>query len=254
MNGLVHCSSRHEEPPMATLSDAARPPDVSPRGGWPGPRGNFLLGCLRAFRRDQLSFLRDLRRAHGDYVRIPTVPGYDIYLLADPAAVEHVLVKNYKNYRKPEFLTEPVRLLLGNSLFSSEGDFWLRQRRLAQPAFLRGAVARLAAPMTAAVEGLTRTWEAAPDGRTLDVVSEMMRLVLEIAGATLFGADMAASADAVGAAERDIFALVRHRMNNPLSAPLWVPTRLNRAYRAAKGLLDDVVLRVIKARRRSGPA
>jgi cytochrome P450 len=209
---------------------------------------------LREFRRDQLHFLRAVWRAHGDYVRIPTVPGYDIYLLADPAAVEHVLVKNYKNYRKAEFMNEPVRLLLGNGLFSSEGDFWLRQRRLAQPAFLRGAIARLAAPMTAAVEGLTRTWQAAPDGRTLDIVSEMMRLVFEIAGATLFGADVAASADAIGAAERDIFALVRHKMDNPLSAPLWVPTRRNRAYRAAKRLLDHVVLRVIESRRRSGPA
>src|SRR6516164_6684640 len=254
MNEPVHCSSRHEEPPMATLSDAARPPDVSHRRGWPGPRGHFLLGCLRAFRRDQLSFLRDLRRTHGDYVRIPTVPGYDIYLLAEPAAVEHILVKNYKNYRKPEFLIEPVRLLLGNGLFSSEGDFWLRQRRLAQPAFLRGAIVRLAAPMAAAVEGLSRTWEAASDGRTLDTVSEMMRLVLDIAGATLFGADVAAGADAIASAERDIFSLVRHKMDNPLSAPLWVPTRRNRAYRAAKGLLDDVVLRVIESRRRSGPA
>jgi hypothetical protein len=39
------------------------------------------------------------------------VPGFDVYFLADPAAVEHVLVKNPKNYRKPEFLTGPVRLL-----------------------------------------------------------------------------------------------------------------------------------------------
>jgi cytochrome P450 len=239
---------------MATLSDATKPPEVLHRRDWPGPRGHFLLGCLREFRLDQLNFLRDLRRTHGNYVRIPTVPGYDIFLLADPAAVEHILVKNYKNYRKPEFLNEPVRLLLGNGLFSSEGDFWLRQRRLAQPAFLRNAVVRLAAPMTAAVESLILTWEAAPHGRTLDIVSEMMRLVLEIAGATLFGADVAAGADAIGAAERDIFAMVRHRMDNPLSAPLWVPTRRNRAYRAAKGLLDDVVLRLIESRRRSRPA
>jgi cytochrome P450 len=239
---------------MATFGQAPKRPEGFHQPSWPGPRGNFLFGCLRAFRRDQLNFLRDLRQTYGNYVRIPTVPGYDIYLLADPAAVEHVLVKNYKNYRKPEFLTGPVRLLLGNGLFTSEGDFWLRQRRLAQPAFLRGAVVRLAAPMTAAVEGLTRTWQAAPDGRTLDMVSEMMRLVLEIAGATLFGADVATSADAIAAAERDIFALVRHKMDNPLSAPLWVPTRLNRAYRAARRLLNDVVFRVIESRRAGGPA
>ena len=115
-------------------------------------------------------------------------------------------------------------------------------------------MSRSAAPMTAAVDGLVRAWEAAPDGRTVDIVPEMMRLVLHIAGATLFGADLGANADALGAAQRDIFALVRHRMNNPLAAPLWMPTRLNRAYRRGKALLDGVVLRVIESRRRRAPA
>jgi cytochrome P450 len=214
----------------------------------------LLFGCLREFRRDQLNFLRDTWRTHGDHVRIPTVPGYDVYFLADPAAIEHVLVKNHKNYRKPAFLTGPVRLLLGNGLFTSEGDFWLRQRRLSQPAFLRGAIVRLAASMTAAADDLLRTWEAAPDGRPVDIVPEMMRLVLHIAGATLFGNDLAGDADALGAAQRTIFEMVRHKMDNPLSLPLWVPTRRNRNFRRARGVLDGVVLRVIESRRRSGPA
>ncbi len=239
---------------MAAAGEALKRPEVSHRQRWPGPRGRFLFGCLREFRRDQLNFLRTIHRTHGDYVRIPTVPGFDVYFLADPAAIEHVLVKNHKNYRKPAFLTTPVRLLLGNGLFTSEGDFWLRQRRLSQPAFLRGAIVRLAAPMTAAAEDLIRTWQAAPDGRTVDIVPEMMRLVLHIACATLFGTDAGSDADAIGAAQRDVFALVRHRMDNPLAAPLWVPTRLNRTYRKAKALLDRVVLRVIESRRRSGPA
>jgi len=239
---------------MAPFGDTARRAEASRRRNWPGPRGQFLFGCLREFRRDQLSFLRDLQRTYGDYVRIPTVPGYDVYLLSDPAAVEHVLVRNYKNYRKPEFLIGPIRLLLGNGLFSSEGDLWLRQRRMSQPAFVRGSVVRVAAGMTEAVERLTKEWEAAPDGRTLDVASEMMRLVLEIAGATLFGADLATCADAVAAAERDIFALVRYKMDNPLSAPLWFPTRFNRAYRSARRLLDGVVQRLIESRRESGSA
>jgi cytochrome P450 len=238
---------------MVALDKAPVEPRTAQQS-WPGPRGNFLWGCLPEFRRDQLAFLREVWRTHGDHVRIPTVPGYSIYVLADPVAVEHVLVKSYKNYRKAEFITGPIRLLLGNGLFSSEGDFWLRQRRLAQPAFLRGAVVGMAASMTAAVDRTIRTWEAAPDGRTLDIVAETMRLVFEIAGATLFGADVAASADDIAAAERDIFAMVRHKMDNPLSAPLWMPTRLNRAYRAAKRRLDEVVFGIIEARRQKGPA
>jgi cytochrome P450 len=213
-----------------------------------------LFGCLREFRRDQLSFLREMQRIHGDYVRVPTLPGYSIYLVADPAAVEHILVRNYKNYPKAEFIVRPVRMVLGNGLFSSEGDFWLRQRRLSQPAFVRSAILRLAPSMTKAVEGLIHKWEAGPDGQVLDLVSEMMRLILEIAGTTLFGADVAASNDAINAAERDTFAMVRHILDNPLAAPLWVPTRLNRKYKRAKRFLDDVVIRVIESRRRQGPA
>jgi len=240
---------------MATLSEAPKRREVLHRQSWPGPRrSNFLFGCLRPFQRDQLNFLRDMWRTYGDYVRIPTVPGYDVYFLADPAAIEHVLVKNHKNYRKAEFLTGPIRLVIGNGLFTSEGDFWLRQRRLSQPAFLRGAVVRLAAPMTSAVDGLIQTWETAPDGRSVDMVTEMTRLVLHIAAATLFGADVGPDADAIGTGQRAIFDLVRHKMDNPLTAPLWVPTRRNRAFRSTKGLLDALVLRLIESRRRSGPA
>jgi cytochrome P450 len=214
-----------------------------------------LYGCLRAFQGEPLNFPRQAWREYGDYVRIRTLPGYDVYLIADPAAVEHVLAKNHKNYRKPAFLTGPVRRFIGNGLFVSEGDYWLRQRRLAQPAFLRGAVVRLAAPMTAAADGLIRTWEAAPDGRAVDVVPEMMRLVLRIAAATLFGADVpAAEADALGAVGQDLSGFVRYRMNNPLAPPLWVPTRRNRAFRRARALMDGVVLRVIESRRRGGAA
>src|ERR1700693_3558836 len=129
MNENVQYSYRQEEPHMATLGKAAERPAAARRQTWPGPRGNFLFGCLRAFQRDQLNFLRDVWRTYGDYVRIPTVPGYDVYFLADPAAIEHVLVKNYKNYRKAGFLTGPIRLVVGNGLFTREGDLSLRPRR-----------------------------------------------------------------------------------------------------------------------------
>jgi cytochrome P450 len=238
---------------MATLGED-RGAAVDSRRRWPGPRGHWLFGCLRAIRNDELRFYRDTWRTYGDYVRIPTLPGWDVYLLADPAAVEHVLAKNHKNYRKLKLITTAVRPVIGNGLFTSEGDFWLRQRRLAQPAFLRGAVVRLAAPMTAAADRLIHDWQAGPDGRTVDIVSEMMRLVLQIAGATLFGADLGADADAIAAGQRAISEFVRHKLNHPLAAPLWVPTRRNLAFRRSKALLDRVVLRLIETRRRSGPA
>src|SRR5437588_2422479 len=109
---MVHYSCQ-QETPMATLSDVPQPAAIPARRSWPGPRGHWLSGCLRAIRSEPLNFYRDAWKIHGDYIRIPTLPGYTIYLIADPAAVEYVLAKNHKNYRKPSFLTGPVRLLIG---------------------------------------------------------------------------------------------------------------------------------------------
>lgn len=221
----------------------------SPRT-WPGPRGSLLLGCLRSIQHDPLNFYRDAWRTYGDYVRIRPFPGYRVYLLADPAAVEHVLSHNLKNYRKPDLFNKPVSLLAGNGILTSEGEFWRRQRRLSQPAFLRGSVAKLSSHMVAGIERLIGEWEQSDDGRTIDIAAEMMRLGLRIASTSLFSTDISDDADNIGRAYRIAFAYVSRRMNDPFMPPMWVPTREAREFRRSMALLDRVVFDLIESRRR----
>src|SRR5690606_18817407 len=82
---------------------------------------------------------------------------------------------------------EKAKPLLGNGLLTSEGEFWLRQRRLAQPAFHREHIASLAEVMTSVTDGMLRRWEGyARTSRTLDVADEMMKLTLTIVTRALF--------------------------------------------------------------------
>ena len=104
---------------------------------------------MREIRTRPLDFYTAVWRQCGPFVRIRAVPGIWFYLVTHPDGVEHVLQKNHKNYRKPDVLIRPIRLLMGNGLFSSEGDLWLRQRRLTQPAFHRPQIAALSGPMAA---------------------------------------------------------------------------------------------------------
>src|SRR5438874_298701 len=115
---------------------------ATPRLPVTGPHGHWLLGCMRQFRRDLLGFTMQTSRQYGHYVRIRFLPGYPLYLLTHPEAVEHIMQKHHRNYRKPDVLVRPMALLMGNGLFTSEGDFWLRQRRMMQPAFHRPQLAR----------------------------------------------------------------------------------------------------------------
>src|SRR5438045_2916128 len=92
-----------------------------------------VLGSTLEVQRDALeTFTRAARL--GDIVELK-FPAFPCFLLSDPKHVEHVLHDHVKNYVKQTRGYAALRTVLGNGLVTSEGSFWLRQRRLAQPAF-----------------------------------------------------------------------------------------------------------------------
>jgi cytochrome P450 len=238
-----------------TIGTAVRPaaPAPAPKT-WPLVRGHRLTGCMGQVQREPLTLYRNAWREHGDYVRLRALPGFYFYLLTHPDAVEHVLHSNHKNYRKPDSFNHSINALTGNGVLNSEGEAWRKQRRLMQPAFLKNSVAKLSSHMTDAIERFIGEWERSSDGDTLDVLSEMMRLGLRIASTTLFSTDISGDADSIGRAYRVGFEYVSLKMNGRLLfKPLWLPTRRNRQFKAAKALLDRVVLSLVERRRAAPP-
>jgi cytochrome P450 len=230
-----------------TPESPAAPPVV--RRPHVGPHGHWLWGCLRQFQRDPLSLYTEANREFGHYVRIRAFPGIYVYPLTHPEAVEHVLQKHHKNYRKPDYFNKTVGLLTGNGIFTSEGDIWLRQRRLIQTAFQRQQLAKLVPHIIAAAESFNQE-QCIRLGQPFDILDKMMKLALRIVGTTLFGTDITAEADDIGKAYRGGFEYVSHRMNSPPLIPVWLPTPRNLAFAKAKRRLDRVVLDLIAARRK----
>lgn len=60
-----------------------------------------------------------------------------IILTQDPGFINHILKEHHKNYQKSKLSTEKAVKLFGNGLLFSNADYWLKQRRLIQPAFHR---------------------------------------------------------------------------------------------------------------------
>jgi len=219
---------------------AARLPDP------PGPRGGLPLRSLLAFRRDPLSFLARVQRAHGDVAAFRFGPRR-LYLLSHPDLVRDVFVTHHRNFIKSLAL-QRARVLLGTGLLTSEGDFHLRQRRMAQPAFHRDRVAALAATMAAYAGRAGDGWSA---GREMDVVREMNRLTLAIAGDTLFGADVEGEAEEVARA-LDAALGMFDRLTNPFGILLdRLPLPGTIRLRKARAALDATIYGIIERRRAS---
>jgi cytochrome P450 len=142
-----------------------------------------LLGNFGGLIRDQLGFYARCARDYGDVVpvRFGPRPGFLIY---HPDAIEEVLVVRNRDFVKTPGIRQ-LRALLGEGLLLSESDFWLRQRRLMQPAFHRQRVAEYGELMAAYAERLAAAWR---DGAVLDVHDEMMTVTRAIVAKTLFDA------------------------------------------------------------------
>lgn len=216
----------------------------------PGPRGNWLLGVVPSIRRDSIGFLMDTFRRYGDVsaYRIATIRSY---LIAHPDGVRQVLQENVKNYTKDHVSYEMIRWTVGNGLLTSQGSFWLRQRRLAQPAFHRQRIAAMGDLMVrAAAEAAERLGELARGGRTVEIGEPLMQLTLRIAGETLFGTQVGAHADAVSQAFNELSAQLVARFRSFNILPPKLPTAADRRFRAAQRALDQVVYGIIAERRR----
>ncbi len=215
----------------------------------PGPKGHLVSGHMTEFQRDPLEFMTRCAREHGDIVwmRFIYVP---CYFLFHPDHTEYVLVTNNRNFIKPiSFRTPFFQRVAGNGLLTSEGDFWRRQRRLAQPAFHRERIAGYGQTMVECAERLTRGWQA---GETRDIYRDMMHLTMEIVGRTLFSVDVSGEADELGQQLKTIIEPFARQATYKWILDNRLPTPGNRRFHRTAALLDRFIYRLISERRARG--
>jgi cytochrome P450 len=217
----------------------------------PGPKGVPILGMLPAASRDRLQMCLDLADM-GDVVRFKMGP-YLIHFLSDPASAHHVLVDNHKNYDKQWQGYQKLGRAIGDGLLVSNGEFWLRQRRIAQPAFHRDRIAAFADIMARKAERTAERWrEHATRGEPVEVADEMMRVTLDIIAQTMLSRDIDNDADRIGHAFGWLVRAVGERITRLVEIPLSIPTPENRRFNAQVRTIDALVYGIIAERRRTG--
>jgi cytochrome P450 len=213
----------------------------------PGPSTGLRRWSLGPLNNgDPLKYFTGLMREYGDLVSL-RVLNFRILLLNHPDHIEDVLVNHPRKFIKGRVLKANKRVF-GSGLLTSEGDFWLRQRRLAQPAFHRARIAGYASTMVEYTERLLHEWQ---DGEERDIHKEMMRLTLQIVGKTLFDADVEGDAQDVGKSMELLLELGADFRRTVL-IPHWLPTPANFRLELAIRKIEKVLYRVIAEKRASG--
>jgi len=212
----------------------------------PGPKGLPILGLALAVRNDPLGTLQRLAREYGDVVSMPVMRTSRV-LVNRPDYIQQLLILDHAKLHKSVLTKLVVAPLLGQGLLISEGDFWRRQRRLAQPAFHRSRTNEYSPVMVECALEQARRWRA---GETRNIAEEMMKLTLEVAVRTLFGTSLAGDSDSIGKAMTFLMRHYLRRARTPWRVPENWPTPANRRARRELEYMDFLVYRIISDRKK----
>jgi cytochrome P450 len=210
----------------------------------PGPKRALPGADLLAYRRDPLGLFARMACEHGD-VSHARLGAYHVVLLAHPDDIRDLLVTHHRTFHKGPAL-QTMKVLLGEGLLTSEGEFHLRQRRLAQPAFHRGRVHAYGEAMARHALEMRGAWRA---GQSVDMAQEMSRLTLGVVAETLFGSRVGREADEVLAALTAVLGYFDLLLLPGVQLLFRLPTPWTRRYRNAQARLDRTIYRLIAARR-----
>jgi cytochrome P450 len=216
----------------------------------PGPRGLPILGVMPEMVSDMLGLFTKTARDYGGITQFKLLRSTYL-LVTNPDYVKYILQDNYKNYIRGRSV-ETGRVLLGNGLPLIDGDFWLRERRLLQPAFHRERLGTLASTVGDVIDSFLQAWEQkARDKKAIDMDDEMMRLTLTVIVKSMFSADIDDKIESVSHAFNVASKFMLWRSQQMWAPPLSVPVPRNVEYNRALKVLNDTIYPLIAEARKN---
>jgi cytochrome P450 len=216
--------------------------------------GLKILRDLPVIQANTPEYLVHIARTYGDVVRFD-VPGTTAFLINHPDWIRHILQDNHRNYSKDTFQYNALAQITGRGLLTSDGDTWLRNRRMQQPAFARPRLMTLDEIVAPATQSMLQRWAGIAQANGLvDVDREMMQLTLEIVGKALFSINLEKEAHELTGAVITALDYIVYQSRVMLVPPVWVPTPRNRRFRQAVQRLDTAVEDIIRSREKAGEA
>jgi cytochrome P450 len=216
----------------------------------PGPHGYPILGVMPEMISDMLGLFTNTAREYGGIAQFKLL-NKNYLLVTNPDYVKYILQDNYKNYIRGRSV-ETGRVLLGNGLPLIDGDFWLRERRILQPAFHHERLGKLANVVTNVIDIFMQDWEEKSRGnQTLDLDDEMMRLTLTVIIKSMFSAKIDDKIQSLSHAFNVASKFMLWRSQQMWAPPLSVPIPRNVKYNRALKVLNDTIYPLVADRRKN---
>lgn len=196
-----------------------------------------------------LRYTTKLARRYGDLTTF-TLFAQRAYLVNHPDLIHEYLVRRRDDYIRAPWEMRVLRQLVGNGILTSEGELWIRQRRIIQQAFRGSLIPRYADLAVTTAKECLASWH---QGEPVDLVDSMAGLMMDLSVRSTTGLN---PAELGGPSPAEMSAAVvegSHQMSRemgiPIKTPDWLPTAGRRKKRRAISTIDAYIRKAIEVRR-----
>lgn len=214
----------------------------------PEIKGNLVIG-LYEFSKDPIGFLDRHFDAEGDFFKFSLL-SKTIVCTRDPKWMDHIFVKNQKNYNK-DFSMEQIGIALGKGLLTNSGESWFRQRRLAQPAFYKKRLDGLVDIMERLTDEHITKLQRLRSGHKIYIDEEMMTLTASIVLETLLGEKMNDDLRNVQKAIATLQEYIIKRIRIPFFIPFAQITGEHKKFMTLIDEMDQIIYKIIERRKQN---
>ncbi len=211
----------------------------------PGPKGNLVFRPPVDLRNKTHLFIQWMADNYGDISRAKAGP-FSFVFLSKPEAIEHMFLTRDVYVKMNE--GSQLKYLLGNGLLTSEGEFWLKQRRLMQPLFHKQRLHGFVQKIADATNTMMHDWEER-NMSVPDFYREMNQLTLDIVGRTLLSTDLKGDFAKVNRAMTAVLESVNKKRGRIFRIPAWVPLPSQIRLARSRKVLEETIAEIITNRR-----
>lgn len=187
-------------------------------------------------------------KRYGDFVHL-RASGHSMYLINNIQFIEQILVKEHKNFTKGTGF-QRARLLLGNGLLTSEGEFHDSQRKMINPAFHRSMIKSYSETVARCTQKMLAQWDKKIEQHpVLDIEKEMTRLFIAIIMDALFAEDCSEELIDICCEYSDLFHSANPLMQLSPETALKLPLPSVKRFMRVKTTLETMLWRIMKKRK-----
>ncbi|MEM7101671.1 MAG: cytochrome P450 [Bacteroidota bacterium] len=216
----------------------------------PKVKGHWLFGSGLEFAKDPIAYISKNSKQYGDFF-VVDMRLSKFYISRHPEVFRKLLQTNHKNYVKDKFYGK-LKLALGEGLLMNEGESWMRQRRLAQPAFYKKRLIELFNTMVDIAEGFCDDLSSHCDtGVAINITSELNRITSDIVVATLLGTGLNEDSQYIQDTILELQEYIIKHIRRPAAAAFAYVTGEHRRYMKKMAEFDASIYQIIEDRKKN---